>query len=251
MPSFTTVLLHPSTWARAKRRSQQYPRQRSPSTLLLAVYFSRQSRASIERSSCSFQITLIEMANRVGRQRTLGIWQQTKRVVHQVWTLGKNFAKQVREWIQRLASNEYVLLTAKFSAAVALAVGHHLFYASKAGTAPPSGDGQLDGVLQIVSGQSINIIIGTLFAAVATALLNGCIATSHQQLSWKAARAKPAKLGLLDNLFSRKLWPPRLWLRWRYLWPELFALISLYVYSPFWGPLLASNSYQPLDFYTL
>jgi hypothetical protein len=150
-------------------------------------------------------------------------------VFHNGWTLSRKIVKQIWDWIQRLAINYYILLAANFFAAVAFAIAHHIYYDRLAGTPPPPGDSQLDGLLQHFSGQSVNIAIGTLFATLVATLLKGCIQTSHEQLSWKAARAKPAELGLLDSLFSRSLWHPRLWLHRRYLGPEILALLYLYV----------------------
>ncbi|KAE9362836.1 hypothetical protein N431DRAFT_564988 [Stipitochalara longipes BDJ] len=153
------------------------------------------------------------------------IRHQTKRVLHNGWTLSKKLVKQVWYWIQRLAASDYFLLAANFFAAVAFAITHHLYYDRLAGTPPPSSDSQLYGPLQQFSGQSVNVAIGTLFATLVTTLLKGCIETSHEQLSWKAARAKPAELALLDSLFSRSLWPPRLWIHRRYLGPEILVLL--------------------------
>jgi hypothetical protein len=185
----------------------------------------------IKRSLCFSLITSLEMAMQAGRQRIPGsIWHQAKRVLHNGWTLSKKLVKQVWDWIQRLAANDYFLLAADFFAAVAFAITHHLYYDRLAGTPPPSGDSQLYGPLQQFSGQSVNVAIGTLFATLVATLLKGCIETSHEQLSWKAARAKPAELALLDSLFSRSLWPPRLWIHRRYLGPEILVLLRLYVY---------------------
>lgn len=174
-------------------------------------------------------IILLGMA--MQEQRIPGsIWHQTKRGLHDGWTLGKKLVKQVWDWIQRLAANDYFLLFANFFAAVAFAIAHHIYYDRLAGTPPSWGDSQLDGRLQQFSGQSVNVAIGTLFATLVATLLKGCIKTSHEQLSWKAARAEPAELGLLDSLFSRSLWPPRLWIHRRYLGPEILAWLCLYVY---------------------
>lgn len=97
------------------------------------------------------------------RQRILGsIWHQTKRVLRDGWNLSKKLVKRIWDWIQRLAANNYFLLTANFFAAVAFAIVHHFYYDSLAGTPPPSGVFQLYGPLLQISAQSVNVAIGTL-----------------------------------------------------------------------------------------
>jgi hypothetical protein len=139
------------------------------------------------------------------------------------WTKSKVIATNVWRWIQRLVENITFSLITSFLVAVIFAVGHHLFYESLANTVPPSGDTGIPGFLQNASGQSYNIAIGTLFGTITTALLGVSIKTTHEQLSWNAAKAKPADLKTLDHLFLRDIWPLSLW--YRYFGSEILAVL--------------------------
>ncbi|XXH01623.1 hypothetical protein Hte_007983 [Hypoxylon texense] len=140
-----------------------------------------------------------------------------------IWTKSKGIATAVWRWIQRLVETITFSLSASFLAAVAFAMGHHFFYQSLVNTVPPSADTGISGFLQNASGQSYNIAIGTLFATITAALLGASIKTAHEQLSWKAAKAKPTDLETLDHLFLREIWPLSLW--YRYFGPEMLALL--------------------------
>lgn len=140
-----------------------------------------------------------------------------------VWTTSRLVTTSVWRRFRRLAETITFSLTANFLAAIAFAIGHHLFYQSLVNTVPPSGDMGIPGFLQNASGQSYNIAIGTLLATISAALLGVSIKTTHEQLSWSAAKAKPTDLKTLDQLFLRSIWSLGLW--HRYFGSEVLALL--------------------------
>ncbi len=139
---------------------------------------------------------------------------QIKRLAGAVCSQAKQLAVNLWSWIQRVGAIPYFALSANFLGAVAFALAHHGFYQSLANTPPSSDNSILSGFLQNASGQSVNIAIGTLFATIVAALLGLCAQKVHDQVSWRAIKANPAELSLLDGLLTRDIWSPRLWKRY-------------------------------------
>lgn len=73
-----------------------------------------------------------------------------------------------------------------FALAVALAVGHHCFYAHLSSQLAPSGDYSIVGTS--VSKQQYNIAAGTAFAFLFKSILAFAVATSYTQLFWHVMR---------------------------------------------------------------
>ncbi|KAI0198894.1 hypothetical protein F4808DRAFT_462283 [Astrocystis sublimbata] len=92
------------------------------------------------------------------------------------------------------------LIVTAFSAAVALAVGHHLFYSSLDGT-PVLTASRATGFIN-TSPQKINITIGNIFSTLVGACLSISVSTSYVQLVWASIKIRPEKLSRIDTVFS-------------------------------------------------
>lgn len=82
------------------------------------------------------------------------------------------------------------------------ALGHHLFYASLAGSAAPTGQYEIAGAS--ISIQQLNTAVGTAFGFLVKSMLTITIGTAFVQAFWRAARTsvKGPTLGSLDSAFS-------------------------------------------------
>ncbi|KAK6219153.1 hypothetical protein LQW54_002402 [Pestalotiopsis sp. IQ-011] len=115
---------------------------------------------------------------------------------------------------------------------VAFAIGHHFFYRSLEGQAPPQDTSDTSyGLLKNLSGQQRNIAVGTLLAFLVKALLGITISRAQDQFSWQAIKDRPTELRLIDSLLCAQssiidVFNFRLWLR------HPFAMIIVVVYCP-------------------
>ena len=85
-------------------------------------------------------------------------------------------------------------------AGVALALGHHLFYASlnKTTVSPDT----LSVLGSSISRQELNIAAGTALAFLAKASFVLSVSVSFMQLFWAKAKSRPKTLANLDHLYS-------------------------------------------------
>lgn len=118
-----------------------------------------------------------------------------------------------------------VVMMSSLVVGTALAVGHHAFYASLAGSAVSSDPIKVVG--WTTTQQQINIAIGTAFAFVVKASLILACSTAYIQLLFKAINRTDFKLSTLDNWFGglNDLWSLGcLSSYWRY---PLLTLVAL------------------------
>lgn len=87
---------------------------------------------------------------------------------------------------------------------VLFATGHHSFYLSLQGKPPPETMISLWGMSGGISYQQINFALGTFFAFMVKVFLGLAISVSQEQWSWNAAKSRPSRLSLLDNLFASR-----------------------------------------------
>jgi hypothetical protein len=80
-------------------------------------------------------------------------------------------------------------------AAILFAIGHHLFYDGLDGTAPPLLVHSFAG--SHISGQGLNLAIGTTFAFLVRSCLALAVSLSYIQLAWYAIKRSPR-----DNTIS-------------------------------------------------
>ena len=71
-------------------------------------------------------------------------------------------------------------------AGVLFAVGHHIFYNSLGGTVPPQSMYRVAGLH--MSGQALNLAIGTTLAFLTRSCLTFAMALSYTQLAWYAVK---------------------------------------------------------------
>lgn len=112
------------------------------------------------------------------------------------------------------------------------ALGHHLFYASLAGTPAPTGTYDIVGAS--ISQQQLNTAVGTAFGFLVKSFLIITISIAFIQAFWRAARAakKGSTLSSLDSAYSLLsnflgLFDIRVWTNFRL--PLVLALIAWYV----------------------
>ncbi|KAI1423129.1 hypothetical protein F5Y12DRAFT_758924 [Xylaria sp. FL1777] len=133
------------------------------------------------------------------------------------------------------ASKVYITPIGSLLVAVAISVGHHVFYNRLDGQAPPEGSLKiLSGVVPHISGQQLNISIGVFLATLVKTFLGIAVASAHDQFSWRAIKSHPTELGLIDSLFSSRtgifdLLNLRLWQRY----PATIILAIVYWLIPF------------------
>lgn len=116
------------------------------------------------------------------------------------------------------------------SAGILLALGHHLFYASLAGTHVTE-DSQHSVLGFEISSQQWNTAVGMAFAFIVKACLLFAVAVGYAQVFWQAIRhsQKVNTLGDIDAMFSS---PSNLlafgrWaIWWRHPWLLLIVLIG-------------------------
>ena len=119
---------------------------------------------------------------------------------------------------------------AALAVAVALAMGHHFFYAHLAGTTMPEGDFWKHSWFTL-SRQQFNLTIGNAFAFLIKASLGIAVSIAYAQLFWQAIQSQPAKISSIDVMYSAlsdlttvarvKVW-------WRHPLLLLFVLIIWY-----------------------
>ncbi|KAF3062506.1 hypothetical protein CFAM422_010673 [Trichoderma lentiforme] len=81
----------------------------------------------------------------------------------------------------------------------AFSIGHHFFYQSLSGKPPPSSVyfSRLGGGL---TGQQVNLAVGSVFAFIVNSAFGAVISTAADQALWATVRTKTLKLGTIDNL---------------------------------------------------
>lgn len=88
-----------------------------------------------------------------------------------------------------------------FIVALAIAIGHHFFYAGLQGKEVPSQGIQIAGIE--TTRQQINIFVGTLLAFLFKAAITIAATTAYMQIFFKAVvGTDECRMGRLDNLFS-------------------------------------------------
>ncbi len=85
--------------------------------------------------------------------------------------------------------------------AVALAVGHHIFYQSHQGREPPSQVYNVWGIYGGLSGQQVILASGAAFAFLVKALLGIAVTTAQEQVAWRSIKTRPTRLASIDGLF--------------------------------------------------
>ncbi|OPB40219.1 hypothetical protein A0O28_0002980 [Trichoderma guizhouense] len=100
------------------------------------------------------------------------------------------------EWATHRAMGTMVVMLL-FGAA--FSIGHHFFYQSLSGKPPPSSVyfSRFGGGL---TGQQVNLAVGSVFAFLVNSALGAVITTAADQALWATIRAKTLKLGTIDNL---------------------------------------------------
>ncbi|KAL7967532.1 hypothetical protein HDV63DRAFT_412565 [Trichoderma sp. SZMC 28014] len=98
---------------------------------------------------------------------------------------------------------------------VAFIIGHHFFYQSLSGKPPPNVV-YFSGFAGGLTGQQINLAVGSAFAFLVSSSLGIVITTAANQALWVAIRTKPSKLEMIDslanattniwNVFDFRLW---------------------------------------------
>ncbi|KAJ6007493.1 hypothetical protein N7540_011469 [Penicillium herquei] len=85
---------------------------------------------------------------------------------------------------------------------VGFMLGHYFFYHSLNGQPTPDTGYNLWGDSFGVSGQQVNIAIGSLFALLVKTMLGFAIATALDQVTWRQIRARPTKVATVDDVLS-------------------------------------------------
>ena len=95
-----------------------------------------------------------------------------------------------------------VLMVGSLVAAVFLALGHHLFYASLAGTNAPTGSYRIAG--SVIPKQRFNTAVGTAFAFLVKAALTVTIGIAYTQVYCRSAKTarKGQRLSTMDATYS-------------------------------------------------
>ena len=81
-------------------------------------------------------------------------------------------------------------------------LGHYFFYDSLDGQPTPDADYNIWGDSFSVSGQQVNIGIGSLFALLVKTMLGLAIVTALDQVTWRQIRAEPTKVATVDDVLS-------------------------------------------------
>ncbi|KAI0109128.1 hypothetical protein GGR51DRAFT_512826 [Nemania sp. FL0031] len=120
--------------------------------------------------------------------------------------------------------------------AILLAVGHHLFYRDLMGKEPPDSKHPVWGSSIHLTGQQINLSVGTLLAFLVKAFLGLAVSTAHEQHVWGVIKTYPTEVASIDGLFSAKssvfsMFTPNLWRK---------SLISMLLALIFWLLPIAS-----------
>lgn len=102
--------------------------------------------------------------------------------------------------------------------AVLLAVGHHLFYRHLMGKETPGSIYPVLGHSINLTGQQINLAVGTLLAFLVRAFLGIAVSTANEQHVWRVIKAYPTEVAGIDGLFSANsnifsMFIPSIWLK--------------------------------------
>ncbi|OJJ47348.1 hypothetical protein ASPZODRAFT_16029 [Penicilliopsis zonata CBS 506.65] len=87
---------------------------------------------------------------------------------------------------------------------VILAIGHHLFYRHLAGTRPPDAVYAAFGRSSGLTGQQLNLAVGSAFAFLVKAFLGMGISLAHDQATWRTIKARPMPSAFIDGAFAAK-----------------------------------------------
>lgn len=90
----------------------------------------------------------------------------------------------------------YTTMLGSLFLGVLLSLGHHLFYRSLEGKAVS------DHAIHGVTGQQLNLAIGTLFAFLVKASLAVAIITAYTQTLWRSIKQQPMQLTAIDTIFE-------------------------------------------------
>ncbi|KAL2794849.1 hypothetical protein BJX66DRAFT_337459 [Aspergillus keveii] len=85
---------------------------------------------------------------------------------------------------------------------VGFMLGHYFFYHSLNGQPTPDAGYNIWGGSFSVSGQQVNIGIGSLFALLVKTTLGFAIGTALDQVTWRQIRAEPTKVATVDDVLS-------------------------------------------------
>jgi hypothetical protein len=85
---------------------------------------------------------------------------------------------------------------------VGFMLGHYFFYHSLNGQPTPDAGYNIWGGSFSVSGQQVNIGIGSLFALLVKTTLGFAIVTALDQVTWRQIRAEPTKVATVDDVLS-------------------------------------------------
>ncbi|QYT02661.1 hypothetical protein H0G86_009655 [Trichoderma simmonsii] len=100
------------------------------------------------------------------------------------------------EWAAHRARGMMVIM---LLLGAAFAVGHHFFYRSLSGKPPPSII-YFGGFAGGLTGQQVNLAVGSAFAFSVNSALGAAITTAADQAFWTAIRTKSSRLEVVDNL---------------------------------------------------
>ncbi|KAK1238039.1 hypothetical protein MKX08_002618 [Trichoderma sp. CBMAI-0020] len=100
------------------------------------------------------------------------------------------------KWAKHLAGGTMAIMLL-FGAA--FIIGHHFFYQSLSGKQPPNVV-YFSGFAGGLTGQQVNLAVGSVFAFLVSSALGVVITTAANQALWVAVRTKPSKLEVIDNL---------------------------------------------------
>lgn len=117
------------------------------------------------------------------------------------------------------------MMAGSLLAAIAFAVGHHLFYSNLAGQVVPIGNYTIAGFT--VSVQQANIASGTALAFLVKACLVLAIGTAYTQVFWQSVSGRSTTVSMLDRL-AAALQNFLLLLHWMVWWKyPLLLLVAL------------------------
>lgn len=112
----------------------------------------------------------------------------------------------------------------------AFAVGHHSFYNSLSGKSPPNVV-YFSGFAGGLTGQQINLAVGSAFAFFVSSALGVVVTTAANQALWVAVRTKPSQLEIIDNLanITTNIWNIFNFQLWK-ISPIRMALVTIFWY---------------------
>ncbi|OBT77267.1 hypothetical protein VF21_04048 [Pseudogymnoascus sp. 05NY08] len=104
------------------------------------------------------------------------------------------------KYLATLQSAPAIMLLALFSG-VGFTIGHHFFYHSLVGQAVSSGY-HVPGVNFTISGQQINIAVGSAFAFIVKALFGVAMSSAYNQIAWRTIKGRTSEIGAVDDLLA-------------------------------------------------